>query len=89
MSKNIIVAVVVVLFLIAISWVVITMVNKSGQLVSPVARSAVDQSKTAPSSVPAASAFNPPKEIHYDGSIDLQKELDSVNPQVLDSDFEE
>lgn len=30
-----------------------------------------------------------PKEIKYDSSTDLKKELDTVNPQVNDSDFKE
>lgn len=33
-------------------------------------------------------AYNPPKEIKYDSATELKKELESVNPQVLDSDFE-
>lgn len=28
-----------------------------------------------------------PKEIQYDSSTDLKKELESVDPQVLDGDF--
>lgn len=40
------------------------------------------------SSPVASSSYNPPKEVKYDSSTDLKKELDSVNPQVLDSDFE-
>lgn len=29
-----------------------------------------------------------PKQYQFDASSDLKKELESVNPQVLDSDFE-
>jgi len=29
-----------------------------------------------------------PKTFQFDASTDLEKELDSINPQVLDSDFE-
>lgn len=36
-------------------------------------------------SSPSPSIF--PKEIKYDSSTDLKKELESINPQVLDSDF--
>lgn len=36
-------------------------------------------------SPPSPSIF--PKEIKYDNSTDLKKELETVNPQVLDSDF--
>lgn len=31
--------------------------------------------------------INQPEEIKYDSSTDLKKELESVNPEVLDSDF--
>lgn len=44
----------------------------------------------SPAVAPLPSAeINQPKEIKYDGSTDLKKELESVNPQVLDSDFNE
>lgn len=33
------------------------------------------------------SAYNPPKEIRYDTATDLKKELDTINPEVLDNDF--
>ncbi len=31
---------------------------------------------------------NAPRTYNFDSSSDLKKELDSINPQVLDSDFE-
>lgn len=31
---------------------------------------------------------NAPKTYNFDSSTDLKQELDSINPQVLDSDFE-
>lgn len=31
---------------------------------------------------------NQPQEIKYDASTDLKKELEDINPQVLDSDFD-
>lgn len=33
-------------------------------------------------------AYNPSQEIKYDSNTDLTKELENVNPEVLDSDFE-
>lgn len=42
----------------------------------------------SPLPLPSASTYNPPKQIQYDSSTDLKKELDSVNPQVLDIDFQ-
>lgn len=37
---------------------------------------------------PVASNYAPPKEVKLDASSDLEAELEKVNPQVLDSDFE-
>ncbi len=51
--------------------------NKTGPLISP--------SVTTP--LPS-SEINQPKEIKYDSSTDLKQELETINPQVLDSDFE-
>ncbi|MBI4035821.1 hypothetical protein HY383_02645 [Candidatus Daviesbacteria bacterium] len=36
---------------------------------------------------PSTSSYNPPAQVQYDSSTDLQKELESINPQVLDEDF--
>ncbi len=36
---------------------------------------------------PPSAEINQPKEVKYDVATDLKKELDSVNPQVLDSDI--
>lgn len=43
--------------------------------------------ETAPISVPSPSSTPTPKNYNFDSSTDLRKELDSINPQVLDSDF--
>lgn len=40
------------------------------------------------SPVPEVNNYNPPVEVKYDKNTDLKKELESINPQVLDSDFE-
>jgi hypothetical protein len=37
--------------------------------------------------VPSPAVPDAPKEIKYDRSTDLKKELEEINPQVLDSDF--
>lgn len=37
---------------------------------------------------PAASNYAPPKEVKLDASSDLGVEIDKVNPQVLNADFE-
>ncbi|MBI2019423.1 hypothetical protein HYS95_02000 [Candidatus Daviesbacteria bacterium] len=59
--------------------------RKNTQLVNPsLQQETVKQS----SSEPSVPLYNPPQEIKYDSSTDLKKELDTVNPQILDSDFE-
>lgn len=40
-----------------------------------------------PSSTPVSTP-NAPKTFHFDSFTDLKAELEKVNPQVLDSDFE-
>lgn len=49
----------------------------------------VQQQTPAPSPVPVPEqpAYNPPKDFKFDANTNLQQELDSINPQVLDSDF--
>ena len=37
--------------------------------------------------VPAPEAPGAPKVVQYDSSTDLEKELESINPQILESDF--
>lgn len=69
--------------LITIIIVVILFVQKQGisNLVSSsFTKQTMDQ---LPNSTP-----NAPKQYNFDASTDLKKELDKINPQVLDSDFE-
>lgn len=52
----------------------------------------MSRNKTVPMVNPAvaplpSATINQPKEMKYDSSTDLKKELDSVNPEVLDKDF--
>ncbi|MBI2338033.1 hypothetical protein HYU95_02515 [Candidatus Daviesbacteria bacterium] len=62
----------------------------NGMLVSPGVGKIVGQPTALPTSmpVPQTPSFNPPKEIQYSSGTDLRQELESINPQVLDSDFE-
>ncbi|OGE32908.1 hypothetical protein A3C59_01750 [Candidatus Daviesbacteria bacterium RIFCSPHIGHO2_02_FULL_36_13] len=60
--------------------------NNSGDLTSSGLLRPSTKSTPAPeatSGVPVA-----PKTFQYDSSTDLEAELDKVNPEVLDSDFE-
>ncbi len=45
-------------------------------------------STSTPTPMPLASP-NAPKTFQFDSSTDLKAELEKVNPQILDSDFEE
>jgi hypothetical protein len=77
------------LLIVALLAVVIFVVIKlvfpvKNKLVSPGIDSIASPLPTA-ASVPVN---NPPKEIKYDSSTDLRQELDSINPMVLDEDFE-
>ncbi|MBI2086365.1 hypothetical protein HYT74_03425 [Candidatus Daviesbacteria bacterium] len=72
-------AIVIILFLVVVVFIFVkSTANKNRSLTNP--------GLFTP--LPSASSYNPPKEIKYDSSTDLKKELDSINPQVLDSDFE-
>lgn len=57
--------------------------NKVGNLISP--------NHSTPSKAPSPSPAPPqaPKTFQFGSSTDLEAELKKINPQVLDSDFEE
>lgn len=70
-------------FLITISLVVISVFPHrkwEGKLASPFSG--------APSPIPTPIPSPTPKTFNFDSSTDLKGELETVNPQVLDSDFE-
>ncbi len=83
MQKNKIVTIVLILLLVVVILVVKGIVSGNGSLVSPFLE------KTEKSVVPSSSPFfNPPKEIKYDSNTDLKQELETVNPQVEETDFD-
>lgn len=89
MSRKKLVIAVIVLFLGVFIWIVSQgMRSKGGSLISPGAGKVVGSGVSQSTPAPQVSAYNVPKDIKYDSTTDLKKELDSVNPQVLDSDFE-
>lgn len=71
--------------MIALFTIVKYAINGNRTVVSPEAKQAVNEQTSKPSTP----LFNPPQEIKYDSSTDLKKELDSVDPKVLDEDFQE
>lgn len=81
-------SVIIVLTIFATIVVFFVISKSSSSLVSPATKQdKVQQPSSQPSAQSVTPAYNPPKEIKYGSSTDLQKELESVNPQVLDSDF--
>jgi len=84
MNKKTIVYAIIVLFIIIILIIVKNINKTNGELTNPGLVTTTGQD-TAPTTAPA---YNPPKEIKYNESTDLKKELESINPEVLDSDFE-
>lgn len=68
-----------ILILIVLGIIVIIFTNKDGRLIAPATQSL---STPMPTATPAA-----PIIFQFDKSTDLELELEKVNPQVLDSDF--
>ncbi|MDP3948211.1 MAG: hypothetical protein Q8P87_00705 [bacterium] len=63
--------------------------KKDLTLVSPVINPIFKQGPVVSSSpMPQTLSINAPKVIKYDSTTNLEQELESVNPQVSDSDFE-
>lgn len=91
--KNKTIAVGVILFLTVITVLVISKYAGEGKgiLVAPglgkEAEKITGQTAVTPVPTTQTSSYNPPQEIKYDSATDLKKELQSVDPQVLDSDF--
>ncbi len=85
-SKNTIITAGLILLLVVVSLMIFKFAaKKNPSLADPRAKNIADQS-TAQLSTPP---YNPPKEIEYDSSTDLKKELDSVDPAVSESDFKD
>lgn len=87
MNKNKIVTAVLILLLIVVVLLTIKFVfhgnGNNSSLLSPLVKK-VTQPAFSPKPTPTP---NVPQTINFDSSTDLKKELDNVNPQVLDSDF--
>ncbi len=88
MNRKKLVIAVIVLFLGVFIWIVSQgMRSKGKSLINPGVGKAVESVVSQSTPVPQVSAYNAPKEIKYDSTTDLKKELDSIDPKVLDSDF--
>jgi len=84
-SKNIIITAGLILLLVVVSFMIFkSAAKKDLPLADPQVKNITGQSTAQSLVLP----YNPPEEIKYDSSTDLKKELDSINPQVLESDFQ-
>lgn len=86
MSKNkiSIIFIIVIIFIAVILF--LTQVEKTKTLVNPGGLLTGKTESLAPAPTPAPP--NAPKTFKFDSSTDLDAELEKVDPQVLDSDFE-
>lgn len=72
------------IIVVGVGWFLLSR-NRENKIVSPVGL-IPSSSKSTPT--PTSAPPNAPKTFKFDSSTDLKQELDSINPQVLDSDFE-
>lgn len=87
MNKNRLTTLFLVLFLIGILIIIYQYAANQGwistSLISPAVKQGVNQLPKQ-----QETTFNPPKEVKYDSATNLKDELNSINPEVLDEDFE-
>lgn len=79
--KKLILVILITVFVTIVANYVMFGKNKTSQLTNPNLKSLPSQEST-PTPKPTPQVFN------YTSETDLEAELDSINPQVLDSDFE-
>lgn len=79
MNKQKLTIVIILFLVVAVFIFVKSTANKNKSLINP--------GLSTPSPA-ASSSYNPPEHVQYDSSTDLKKELESINPQVSEGDFE-
>ncbi|MBI2039814.1 hypothetical protein HYT18_01955 [Candidatus Microgenomates bacterium] len=84
MNKKIITIIIIVFIVLGFLLFRFAPLGWKANLVSPASQSSATVSK-APTPIPTPNA---PKTFQFDSATDLEAELEKVNPQVLDSDFE-
>lgn len=90
MSKSRILIIIAVLFLVVVLLAVIKYSSAGkGILISPGVRKIFGNPAITPAPIPTPipPSYQPPKEIQYNSGTDLNQELESIDPQVLDEDF--
>ncbi|MBI2020795.1 hypothetical protein HYS94_05300 [Candidatus Daviesbacteria bacterium] len=86
MNKKILLLVTFLIIIVGIWWFLMGQGDKTKGLVSPQLPKIFNKSTPIPE--PTAVPPNAPKTFQFDESTDLEAELEKINPQVLDSDFE-
>lgn len=81
--KNLIILIVVLVVIVGL----ILSIQKDQALSGPNFIQQVTNSQKTPSPTPAPTP-NAPKSFQFDSSTDLEAELQKINPEILDSDFE-
>lgn len=84
MKNNLITASLIIILVMIVLFFLRPYINNVGNLISP----GFSSNKPASSPTPTPVAPNAPKTFKFDSATDLEAELEKVNPQVLDSDFE-
>jgi hypothetical protein len=85
MNKKLLISLAIIIF---VGIGVFLIFGKSGDLVSPKIPLLINKSNPSPIPEGTPAPPNAPKSFQYDSSTDLEAELEKVNSQVLDSDFE-
>ena len=84
MKKIMLIVTITFISLIVINIFVLTPLGWKVNLINPMGQGSQNSDETlTPASTP-----NAPKTFNFDNSTDLEAELEKVNPQILDSDFE-
>ncbi|MDO8618860.1 MAG: hypothetical protein Q7R49_02820 [Candidatus Daviesbacteria bacterium] len=68
-------------------WVTYTLLNSKTGSSSLAIPGFQQMAKSSPIPTPETPTYNPPKDYKFDENTNVQNELDSINPQVVDTDF--
>ncbi len=84
MNKNLLIFAVIGVLVLGVGFTITR--DEKGALTTPGIGSADKKISSTPE--PTVAPPNAPKTFQYDSSTDLEAELDQIDPQIIDSDFE-
>lgn len=87
-SKLTLILILVLIMIGIITYIILVPKVASQLVVSPNISQVFNKPSPSPENVTPFNSYNPPKEIKYNANTNLKKELDGINPQILDEDFE-